>query len=193
MAGSDATRCEHAAVWHRLCTSVLDCDTLERIDPAIDWASIPDAERDYWRLHRCGYVELNVVWTDAGELADWRCPDCGGTKFKRVDLVSDATETVGRLRPLDELNDRRRALWVDIDALGLYDETMPIDQASAARIDAMLGEIDRIGQEIMRDHVDDETKRQMREYAQAKATNARDDWRRRSYWKANTCHDWRCH
>ncbi|MGZ4185008.1 MAG: hypothetical protein ACXVSF_06445 [Solirubrobacteraceae bacterium] len=74
--------CQYAA-WHPHCTSLIDIETGERVDPGA-WDAMPEAERDYSRLAPCEYIDTSVAWTDDDDPPTWRCPSCGGSAFDGV-------------------------------------------------------------------------------------------------------------
>jgi hypothetical protein len=70
--------------WHPHCTSLVDVETGERVDPAVDWAAMPRDEWELSRLTRCEHIDLTVVGIETEGQMKWRCPDCGGTTFEWV-------------------------------------------------------------------------------------------------------------
>jgi predicted nucleic-acid-binding Zn-ribbon protein len=80
--------------WHPHCTSLVTWearpeDSLypnQRVDPKVDWASMPREEWDFGSLTRCEYIDVTIacVEGEGDPPTEWRCPKCGGTEFELV-------------------------------------------------------------------------------------------------------------
>ena len=76
--------CQYAE-WHPHCLSLVDAVTGKRVDPEVEWAGMPPAERDYSRVVRCDLIDTTVAWLDGDPVPEgWRCPACGGSAFDGV-------------------------------------------------------------------------------------------------------------
>jgi len=82
--------------WHPHCLSLVDREG-KRVDPSIDWASMPPAERDYSGLSRCEHIDLSVPVLDVERdwPERWTCPRCGGTEFELVHRDYEASGLAG--------------------------------------------------------------------------------------------------
>lgn len=92
--------------WHPHCTALrveagygarVDLSALDRGEPLtihIDGVPVFLRSRDDLKafdvgeLSWCGYVDLDVSWTDEEPAPEWRCPSCGSTQFEGIEQVA---------------------------------------------------------------------------------------------------------
>lgn len=80
-----------SAIWHPHCRALVEWESGEVVNPAVDWANMPREEIDFDTLHYCDYIDTTIAVTLDDEWPQrWTCPECG-TEHKATDDPDEAT------------------------------------------------------------------------------------------------------